>query len=350
MQNARAHAAMTKIERFRNALAGRPVDRPPVWMMRQAGRYLPEYQAVRAKYDFLTLCRTPEAAAEVSLQPLHILDVDAVIVFNDIVTPMQAMGTPVVFTEKGPQLTQPITSAAALDRFRAASFDRDEPVFHTLSLVRERIGPDVPLLGFAGAPFTLAAYAIEGALSRNLDVVKELRWREPALLHEILARLADTVADYLRLQIEAGVDMVQIFDTWAGALSLPDYRQFALEYQTRVMQKIRPLGVPIALYLNGSGPLLAEMAASGADVLSVDWRLPLSAVRRAVGEKMVLQGNLDPATLFAAPDVVRGETRAMLADAAGDPRYIANLGHGILPRTPVECARAFVSAVQGEEA
>ncbi|MBE7558264.1 uroporphyrinogen decarboxylase [bacterium] len=340
---------MSKMERWRNALAGRPVDRPPVWMMRQAGRYLPEYQAVRARYDFLTLCRTPEAAAEVSLQPLRILDVDAVIVFNDIVTPMEAMGTPVVFTDKGPKLTEAIHDRAALDRFRPASFDHDEPVFHTLALLRRELGPDVPLLGFAGAPFTLAAYAIEGALSRNLEVVKAMRWREPGLLHEILARLADTVADYLRIQIEAGADLVQLFDTWAGALSLPDYHEFALRYQKYVVQKIRPLGAPIALYVNGSAPLLREMVDAGVDVLSVDWRLPLPDVRRVVGDEVVLQGNLDPATLFAAPQMVREETRAMLAGAANNARYIANLGHGILPGTPVESVRAFVAAVRGSE-
>lgn len=346
--SSRTLAGTTKLERWKNALAGRPVDRPPVWMMRQAGRYLPEYQAVRAKYDFLTLCRTPEAAAEVSLQPFRILDVDAVIVFNDIVTPMEAMGTRVIFTEKGPQLTDPITDHAALDRFRPARFDHDEPVFKTLSILRRELGPSAALLGFGGAPFTMACYAVEGGVSRNLETLKAMRWRRPDLLHEVLARLADTVADYLRIQIEAGVDMVQIFDTWAGSLSLPDYREFALAYQKRVVEQIRPLGTPIALYVSGSGPLLGEMTAAGADVLSVDWRLPLSHARRQVGEDVVLQGNLDPTTLFAEPEEVARQVEEMLADAGPNPRYVANLGHGILPQTPVESAQAFVRAVKGE--
>lgn len=314
--------------------------------MRQAGRYMPQYQAVRARYDFLTLCRTPEAAAEVSLQPLEILDVDAVIVFNDIVIPMEAMGIPVRVTNKGPALEQPVRDRAALDRFRAAEFDFSEPVYQTLRLLRRHLGPEVALLGFGGAPFTLACYAVEGELSRHLDVIKRMLYREPGLLHTILERLAETVANYLRLQIEAGVDMVQLFDTWAGQLSLADYQAFALPYQQAVIDRIQPLGVPIALYVNGSCPFLELMAATGADVLSVDWRLPLSRIRARVGVRPTLQGNLDPTALYDTPEGVIRAVRAMLADMKGDARYIANLGHGVLQHTSVDSVRAFVRAVQ----
>ena len=339
--------ALTKLERFKNAIAGKPVDHPPVWMMRQAGRYLPQYQEVRGKYEFLELCRTPEAAAEVSLQPLDILDVDAIIVFNDIVTPMEAMGGQIVFTDRGPSLVQPIQSRERLDHFRAADFDATEPVCQTLSLIRQRAGADVPVFGFAGAPFTMACYAIEGAMTRNLDVIKSMRYNDPALLHDVLERFAETVANYLRIQVEAGANMVQLFDTWAGSLSLPDYREFALAYQKRVIEKTRSLGVPVALYLIGTAAVLPEMVESGADVLSVDWRLPLSEVRRRVGDSVVLQGNLDPLALYGPPEGVRHLVHAMLEDAAGDAKYIANLGHGILPRTSVAAARAFIETVKG---
>jgi uroporphyrinogen decarboxylase len=338
---------LSKIERFKRVIAGKPVDRPPVWMMRQAGRYLPEYHQVRDKYDFLTLCRTPEAAAEVSIQPLDILDVDAVIVFNDIVIPMENMGIPVQFDERGPSLVEPVRDREMLKRFNVASFDDDEPVFHTLSLIRERIGSEVPLFGFAGSPFTLACYAIEGNLTRNLDYLKAMRYRDPALLHEILDRLAETVADYLRLQIKAGVDMVQLFDSWGGFLSLADYREFSLPYIKKIFDAIRPLGVPMALYINGGSPMLDALAQSGADVLSVDWRLPLPEVRRRVGPGFVLQGNLDPTALYAQPEEVARLTREMLEGMSGDSRFIANLGHGILPKTKVESARAFILAVKG---
>lgn len=343
-----AIGVLNKFERFRRALAGDPVDRPPVWLMRQAGRYLPQYHLVRNRYDFLTLCRTPDAAAEVSLQPLAVLDVDAVIVFNDILVPLEAMGVPVTFGEHGPVLAQAVRDTATAERLRPAFFDGGEPVAQTLRLLRSMLGVETALLGFAGAPFTLAAYAVEGVLSRNLDVIKSLRYQQPALLHCVLERIAETVADYLRIQIEAGVDMVQLFDTWAGALSLADYEEYALPYQRAVIARVRPLGIPVALYVNGSAAVLEAMAASGADVLSVDWRLPLDTVRCRVGPDVVLQGNLDPAALYGSAETVTALVKGMVAAVRGDTRYIANLGHGILPGTPVESVKAFVRAVKGE--
>lgn len=342
-----AAGSLTSTERFLRAVQGKPVDRPPVWMMRQAGRYLKEYQAVRANFDFLDLCHNPDAAAEVSLQPLDIFGVDAVIVFNDILVPVNAMGVPLKFTEKGPVLTEPIREKSDLDRFCVVDFDHDESVFKTLSLLRETIGPDIALLGFAGAPFTLASYAIEGKLTRNLDIIKSLMMREPDLLHQILERTAETAANYLRLQIEAGVNLVQLFDTWAGSLSLEDYETFAHPYQKAVFDRVRPLGAPMTIYVNGSTPYLERMAEVGADVVSVDWRLPLDCARQAVGDGVALQGNLDPLILYGTPESVVKRTNHMLSLTGDGSHYIANLGHGILPQTPVESVRAFVETVKG---
>lgn len=337
---------LTKRARFLGAIAGEELDRPPVWMMRQAGRYLPEYHEVRAKCDLLTMCRTPEAAAEVSIQPLDILDVDAVIVFNDILIPLEAMGLPVEFTERGPIFPTALTDPQAAARFTPVDFQDDEPVAKTLRIIRDRIGPDVALLGFAGAPLTMACYAVEGKITRNLEVIKALRHTSPSALHGFLEKITETVINYLRLQIEAGVDLVQIFDTWGGQFSLADYREFALPYQQRVIESVRALGVPISLYVKSGAPMIDMMAESGATVLSVDWTLPLSEVRRRVGSDVALQGNLDSATLLSTPEAVRRETQSML-DELGGKRHIANLGHGILPSTPVECAKAFVDTVKG---
>lgn len=339
-------APLTKTERFRRAISGRRGDRPPVWLMRQAGRYMPQYHTVRNRFDFMALCRTPEAAAEVSLQPLDEFDMDAVIVFNDIVTPMEAMGTPVIFGDAGPTLENPIRTEADLARFAAAEFDNNEPVAQTLRLLRDRIGPDTALLGFAGCPFTLACYAVEGKLTRHLTIIKEMKNRAPKLLHEILDRLTTTVIAYLKIQIAAGADLVQIFDTWAADLARADYEEFAHAYQARVIDGVRGLGVPVTLYLNNCAPVLDLMARSGADVLSVDWRLPLSEVRRRVGPHLTLQGNLDPLALYDSPEGVVRATRAMLDDLGDDPMFIANLGHGILPQTPMESVRAFVNTVK----
>lgn len=338
--------ALTPRERMMRALRGETVDRPPVWMMRQAGRYLPEYQAIRARHDFLTMCREPEVAAEVTLQPVARFGVDAAIVFNDILIPLEAMGVPVVFTGRGPELTKPLHANPSLAGFHSAAFGPDEPVARSLRLLAETLSGETALLGFAGAPFTLACYAVEGRLTRDLSVIRRLRHTDPRRLHRILGLITETVIDYLRVQIEAGADAVQLFETWGGVLSHEDYCEFALPYQQEVIRRLRPLAAPVTLYLRSAAHLLGLVSGAGADALSVDWTLPLSTVREIIGPRRPLQGNLDPLILTTTPEAVAAATRAMLDDVRGHGPHIANLGHGILPATPPACAEAFVRTVQ----
>lgn len=319
--------------------------------MRQAGRYLPAYRAVRARVDFLTLCKTPELAAKVTLQPVDTLGVDAAVIFSDILVLLEAMGLPVHFAkDHGPRLDRPIRSASDVKRLRTPDVARTlryvgDAIRFTSAALRSR---NIPVIGFAGAPFTLACYAIEGETSREFTKTKRFMRQSPASFTTLLGTIADAVAEHLAWQVESGAGAVQLFDTWAGILSRDDYRRFALPALQRVMSRLKksPVGaaVPVILYVNGSSPHLEAMAETGTDVLSVDWRLPLSEVRRRVGRNVALQGNLDPTALYASPREIRRSARAMLDDHPG-PGLIANLGHGILPDIPVEHARAFVDEI-----
>lgn len=328
------------------AIQMQPVDRPPVWLMRQAGRYLPEYQAVRKNYSFLEMCRKPEVAAEVSIQPLEILDVDAIIIFNDILIPIESMGREVIFSEKGPIISPPFRQESELKTLSTCTFDETPAVYDSIQTVRRQVGDSIPVLGFAGAPFTMATYFVEGQMTRNLDNIKTLMYTQPDVLKQLLDIITETVIAYLQVQIRAGADAVQIFDTWAGLLTKTDYRVFAYPYQKRIIDTIKSEGTPITLYVNGSTPYLSEMKQSGASVLSVDWRLDLKSVLKTVGTDTVLQGNLDPTVLLANPDVVHEKTKTMMDTLGRNDGYIANLGHGILPPTPVESVKAFVQTVQ----
>jgi uroporphyrinogen decarboxylase len=319
-------------------------------MMRQAGRYLPEYRAIRSRTDFLTLCKTPDLAAEVSMQPRQIIGVDAVIMFSDILIPVEAMGMELELTEKGPVLGNPVGTAD--DVRRLTSFDPLEAtpfVFDTIRLIKEQLADEAPLIGFAGAPFTLASYMIEGGTTRNFARIKGMMNREPALLHSLLEKISDTIANYLDAQIEAGVDAVQLFDTWAGELTPEDYEEFALAYEQRVLSSLHRgpegMGTPAILYINGCSSILERMATSGASVLSVDWRVDLAEARRRIGDQLAVQGNLDPGALLGTPESIGERVEEMLVRGGG-LGHIANLGHGILPMTPVENAQAFVDAVK----
>jgi uroporphyrinogen decarboxylase len=316
-------------------------------MMRQAGRYLPEYRAVRANTDFLTLCKTPELAVEVSLQPYRILGVDAVIMFSDILIPVEAMGQEVRLTEqKGPELPDPIRSREQIDRLILPDpLEKTGFVMEIIRTLRAELDGAVPLIGFAGAPWTLAAYMIEGGGSRNYAQVKRMMFAEPAMLHALLDKIADTIAVYLNAQIEAGAQVIQLFDSWAGELSPRDYVEFALPYEQKIFESLNRKTVPTILYINGSGTFLEQMATCGADVLSVDWRVNLEDARARVGERLTLQGNLDPCVLLSRPEIVTQKTRELIR-AGGGRRHILNLGHGILPMTPVENARAFIDAAK----
>ncbi len=312
--------------------------------MRQAGRYLPEYRAIRKDTDFLTLCKTPELAVEVSLQPYRILGVDAVIMFSDILIPVEAMGQEVKLTEqKGPELPDPIRSRQQVDRLTVPDpIDKTGFVMEIIRTLRRELEGAVPLIGFAGAPWTLAAYMIEGGGSKNYAQVKRLMYTDPATFHVLLDKIADTIILYLNAQIEAGAQVVQLFDSWAGELSPTDYSEFALPYEQKIFASINR-SAPSIIYINGSGTFLEQMATCGADVLSIDWRVNLDHARARVGEKFTLQGNLDPCVLLSTPDIVTEKAREVLR-AGGGHRHILNLGHGILPMTPVENAQAFVDA------
>jgi uroporphyrinogen decarboxylase len=342
---------MINNDRLIRACRRQEVDRAPVWMMRQAGRYMPEYRALRAKYDFMTMCKTPELAAEVSLQPYEILGVDAVIMFSDILVPVEAMGMNVDIVEsKGPVLEDPIRSEAQVEKLIVPDPVETMPfVMETIRLLRKRLDAAAPLIGFAGAPFTLASYMVEGGGTRNYAEIKGMMYREPMTIHRLLDKLADTIILYINAQIEAGAQVVQLFDTWAGELSAADYEEFALPYERKVFERIHrgPSGltVPAILYVNGCSHILEKMIESGANVLSIDWRIDLAEARRRVGDKVALQGNLDPCELLGTPETIAESVKEILKKGGG-LGHIMNLGHGILPMVPVENARAFIEAAK----
>jgi len=331
--------------RFLDACAGRLVDRPPVWMMRQAGRYLPEYREVRKTVSFLELCRSVDLATEVSLQPFRRFATDGVVFFSDILVPAEAMGARVEFGDGGPSLPEPVRSAA--DVARLSRFDPSERIRFTGEILgriaRETAGRAVPL-GFCGAPWTLASYLVEGGGSRSFAVIKEMMARDPSTLRSLLDLLADVASDVLNYQLASGAGAVQLFDTWAGELSAEDYREWALPATARAIAGLRRGDSPVILYVNGSGHLLEAMATSGADVLSVDWRVSLAEVRRRLPGQ-ALQGNLDPAALGGTPEDVRRRTRSMILQTGG-LGHVANLGHGILPGARLECVEAFFDAAR----
>ncbi len=341
MRNADASSG----ERFLAACAGQPVDRPPVWMMRQAGRYLPEYRQVREKVSFLELCRTVDLAAEVSLQPFRRFAPDGVIFFSDILVPVAAMGVPVEFGEGGPVLPEPIRDAAGVGRL--ARFDPATEIGFTgeiLARLSREVGGRAAVLGFCGGPWTLASYLVEGGGSRSFAIIKEMMARDRPALRRLLDLLADVVGDALSFQIASGAHAVQIFDTWAGELAVEDYRDWALPALARAVAGIRRDGAPVILYVNGCGHLLEAMAFSGVDVLSIDWRLPLAEARRRLPGRP-LQGNLDPGLLLGTPEEAARRTRAMV-EQTGGRAHIVNLGHGVLPGARIECVEAFFAAAR----
>jgi len=345
----------TRKELFLRACRCEPVERVPVWIMRQAGRYLPEYQALRRNHSFLEICKTPELAAEASLQPFNRLGVDAIIVFSDILIVAEAMGLELRVPDSGPVLPSPVRDEAAVrvlrefDPLQATGFVAD-----AISLICRTAGPDVPVLGFAAAPWTLACYMVEGSVRGELKHIKRMIYAAPELLRELLRRIAQATAPYLHALVETGATAVQLFDTWAGELSRQQYEAFALPATQRLIENMRASGMggnnglagtPVILYARGAGHLLEPMARSGANVLSVDWRTSLAEARHTLGPSIALQGNTDPAALLASPEIARDAARRAVAETGGIG-HILNLGHGILPDAPVENAHAFVQAGQ----
>jgi uroporphyrinogen decarboxylase len=334
---------------FLRACRREPVERPPVWMMRQAGRYLPEYRAVRERADFLTMVGTPELAVEVTLQPVDLLGVDAAIIFSDILVVPQAMGMALSVEDGiGPRFHQPLRAPADFDRLRDPEpGEHLSYVLDALRLARRELAGRVPLIGFAGAPWTLMSYMVEGQGSKSFTFAKRLLVQEPARAHALLGRLARAVGAFLVAQVRAGAQAVQLFDSWASALGPRDFREFALPYLAESVRIARGAGAPVIAFAPGAGWALEEIAeATGADVIGVDWQTDAAEARRRLdGRPVALQGNLDPCWLYAPPATIRERTHAMLA-AFGGRGHIANLGHGINPDVPVPHARAFIDAVR----
>ncbi len=335
-------------ERFLAAAFARPVDRPPVWLMRQAGRYLPEYREVRKRLKFLELCADVPSAVEVSMQPFRRFGMDGVILFSDILIPLPPMGIPVELDEGGPRLPQPTRSADDVARLHGFDPNRETafvPAIHRA--LRAEVGGRAATIGFCGAPFTLATYAIEGGSSKSFVNVKTLLHREPRVVERLLNLLADACGIYLAAQIEAGADVVQVFDTWAGELSREDYDRFAAPATERLLSHLPRRGeVPVILFASGSAHLIESLAKSQADVLSIDWKLPLSEARKRAPGKS-LQGNVDPGLLLGDKAAVAQAVRRA-RQVAGPLGHIFNLGHGILPPTPPENVQAFVAAAREE--
>jgi uroporphyrinogen decarboxylase len=334
---------------FLRACRREPVERPPVWMMRQAGRYLPEYREVRARADFLTMVHTPELAARVTLQPVDLLGVDAAIIFSDILVVPAAMGMALTVEEgTGPRFHDPISSTRDLERLRDVDVERDLGyVLEALRLTRAELRGRVPLIGFAGAPWTLMSYMVEGSGTRTFTRAKRFLVEQPRSAHALLGRLTAAVGRFVEAQVAAGAQAVQLFDSWAAALGPRDFREFALPYLAEAARTAGSTGVPVIAFAPGAGWALGEIAtATGAGVIGVDWQTDAGEARRRLEPmKVALQGNLDPAWLYAPPAEIERRTHAML-EAFGGVGHIANLGHGILPDVPVEHAMAFVRAVQ----
>jgi uroporphyrinogen decarboxylase len=330
---------------FLDACRRQPVPHRPIWIMRQAGRYLPEYRALRAKVDFETLTRTPELAAEVTLQPLRRFALDAAILFSDIMTPLQGMGVPLVF-EPAPVVREPLRTMAQIEALPALLPERDVPfVLESIRLVRAGAPRGVPLIGFAGAPFTLMCYLVTGGPSKEFAAARAFLYAQPQAAERLLERLAEAMAQYLQAQARAGAQALMLFESWAGLLAPREFAQFALPAVKRTLAALRSCGVPLIYYLNQGAALMSEVAQLDVDVVGVDWRLGLSQVRRALGPDRAVQGNLDPAALFAPPAQLRRHVDAVLDEAGTAPGHIFNLGHGIWPDTDPDAVARLVDYV-----
>ena len=323
--------------RFLKACLREPVDATPVWFMRQAGRYMSEYRALRQRYSLLELCRTPELATQVTLQPIQRIELDAAIIFSDLLLPLEPMGIPFDFVKgEGPAIETPIRSAGDIGQLKL--FEPREALAHVLEairLVQRELDGRVPLIGFAGAPFTLASYAIEGGHSNNFALTKALMYGQPEAWHRLCEMFATIVGDYLNAQIDAGVNAVQVFDSWVGALNPADYREFVAPHTAQIFNAIAGR-VPTLHFGTGTSSLLEELRDAGGDVIGVDWRIPLDTAWARIGDAHAVQGNLDPTLLLGPADRLLDAADDVLARAEGRPGHVFNLGHGILPSTPLE--------------
>ncbi len=332
--------------RFLKACRREPVDCTPVWFMRQAGRYMAEYRALRAKHSILELCKTPELAAQVTLQPIDCFPLDAAIIFADILLPLEPMGLSLEFAAgEGPVIHNPVRNQADVERLTVVDGSELQYVAEAIRQARRALNGRVPLIGFAGAPFTLASYAIEGGSSRNYLLTKQLMYCEPKAWHQLMDKFARVITGYLRRQIKAGAQAIQLFDSWVGCLSVSDYVEYVMPHVQLIFEGLKREGVPMIHFGTGTSAMLPQMREAGGDVIGVDWRIPLDEAWARVGHDVAVQGNLDPLTLFAPLHEIERRVEDILRRAGGRPGHIFNLGHGILPTTPIEHVAATIDMV-----
>ena len=333
-------------DRFLKACRREPVDATPVWFMRQAGRYMSEYRRLREKHSILDLCKTPELAAQVTLQPIDRFPLDAAIIFADILLPLEPMGLSLEFAEgEGPIIRNPVRDRAAVERLKVIDDTELQYVMDAISLTLGRLAGRVPLIGFAGAPFTLASYAIEGGSSRNYIHTKHMMYSEPEIWHRLMDKFARVITGYLRRQIKSGAQAVQLFDSWVGCLSAGDYIEYVMPHVQLIFEGLKHEGVPLIHFGTGTTAILKSMREAGGDVIGVDWRIPIDDAWTLVGHDRAVQGNLDPVVLFGPIHEIERRVTDILRRAAGRPGHIFNLGHGILPNTPVEHVAAAIDLV-----
>jgi uroporphyrinogen decarboxylase len=322
---------------FVRAAKGQPTERTPFWFMRQAGRYMAEYRAVRKQYSLIEICKKPEIAAQVTIEAAEILQVDAAIIFADLLLPLEVMGLPFHFSAgEGPKIERPIRTPEDVARLSTDRASELGYVAEAVALVSKHFGSKLAVIGFCGAPFTLASYMIEGGGSRNYVHAKKMMYSQPAAWASLMQKLVSVTAEYSAEQVRAGADVIQIFDSWVGCLSVEDYRQYVLPHVTSLVKKVRQTGVPVIYFGTDSATLLTSMKKTGADVIGLDWRIPLDEGWRALNHDVAVQGNLDPVVLFADWKEVKSRAELILRQAAGRSGHVFNLGHGILPETPVQ--------------
>ncbi|OGT40570.1 MAG: uroporphyrinogen decarboxylase [Gammaproteobacteria bacterium RIFCSPHIGHO2_12_FULL_38_14] len=334
--------------RFIKALLREPIDRTPIWLMRQAGRYLPEYRKLRAKTpDFFTFCQTPELACEATLQPIARFPLDAAIIFSDILTVPLAMGCDITLLEnQGPIILNPIQSEKAIDRLKTNVIEKMEYVFSAIKLTQKELNQQLPLIGFAGSPWTVATYMVEGKSSKTFEIIKKMLFSAPHLLHRLLEKLTTVTIDYVNRQVAAGADVIMLFDSWGGVLSPQDYKIFSLNYMQKIISGLNKK-IPTIIFSKGCCASLEAIAHSGCDAMGLDWSIDLEHAKERVGHKVALQGNLDPCVLLSTPEIVRKKAKELLAVYQNQTGYIFNLGHGISKDTPVENVVALMETIAG---
>ena len=336
---------------FVRAAKAQPTERTPVWFMRQAGRYMAEYRAVRKQYSLIEICKKPEVAAQVTIEAAEILKVDAAIIFADLLLPLEVMGLPFHFAAgEGPKIDRPVRTAEDIARLRTDRAADLGYVSEAVKLVCKHFGDKLPVIGFCGAPFTLASYMIEGGGSRNYLFTKKMMYSAPAAWNELMKKLVAVTAEYSAEQVRAGADTIQIFDSWVGCLSVEDYRRYVLPHVTDLVQRLQKTGAPVICFGTDSATLLPSMQEAGAEVVGLDWRIPLDAGWKSLGFKGAVQGNLDPVLLFANWKELKKRAEDILRQAAGRPGHIFNLGHGILPETPVDNVKALCDFIREHSA